>query len=84
MQFSGPWARGRSPATTVPGHASTAFSLLVYRPALHRPMLEKPGRRLMFVADVEPAKTDLYSAKKWDFRKILIVPKQFVLGVAAR
>jgi len=64
LQFAGPWARGRLPATTVPGHASTAFSLLIHRPALHRPMLEKPGRRLVSVTDVEPRNPDLYVAKE--------------------
>ena len=29
LQFAGPWARGRMPATTVPGYASTAFSLRI-------------------------------------------------------
>ena len=42
LQFSGPWARGRLPAITVPGHSSTAFSLLNYKPALRRPTLKKP------------------------------------------
>jgi hypothetical protein len=29
LQFAGPWARGRLPATTVPGYALTAFSLRI-------------------------------------------------------
>ena len=64
LQLTGPWARGRLPATTVPGYASTAFSLLIHRPALLSPMPEKPGRRLKFVADVEPVSPDLYLAKE--------------------
>ena len=64
LQFAGPWARGRLPATTVPGCASAAFSLLSHSPALHRPMLEKPGRHMEFVTDAEPVNADLYSAKR--------------------
>jgi len=63
LWFSGPWARGRLPATAVPGHASTAFTLLIHRPALHPPMPEKSGRRLIFVTDVETANADWYSTR---------------------
>ena len=42
LQFAGPWARGRLPATTVPGYAPAAFSLLIHPPVLHCPMLRSP------------------------------------------
>lgn len=42
LQFAGPWARGRLPATTVPGYLPSGFSLLTRPPALHRPMLRSP------------------------------------------
>lgn len=63
LQFAGPWLRGRSPATTDSGHSLTASSLLIRRSTLHRPMLEKLGRDLGFVTDVELANTDLYLEK---------------------
>jgi hypothetical protein len=69
LQLAGPWERGCLPATTVPGYASSAFSLLFHRSALLSPMPEKPGRRLKFVADVEPVSPDLYLAKERNLEK---------------
>lgn len=69
LQFSGPWVRGCLPATTVPGYASTASSLLIHRPALLSPMPEKPGRCLQLVADVEPVSPGLYLAKESNSEK---------------
>ena len=42
LQLAGPWARDRLPATTVPGYASAASSLLIHPPVLHCPMLRSP------------------------------------------
>ena len=51
LQFAGPWARGRLPATTVPGYASWAFPLLISPTVLPSPDAQKPGFRLEFVTD---------------------------------
>jgi len=78
LQLAGPWERVCLPATTVPGYASSAFSLLFHLPALLSLMPEAPGRRLKIVADVEPVSPDLYLAKVKKLRKISIVQKAIV------
>ena len=51
LQFAGPWARGRLPATTVPGYAPTALFPPDSPTRVASSDAEKPGRHLEFVTD---------------------------------